>query len=188
MTAPKLFMVLLGSKAVGRNVEQHDFFFGIADSLQALIKDMQEFWPEAGSSLHIDGWREIRIVDDYRVQIVAKTACDDPRRLFFINLGGYQSGKLEEKHYTLLTIQENRKDAIKASTSTDFFKNCSIEKIRAASAHIDKKYGIDVDEIYRVDELLSEMDKANWQIELIPDKNLIPDEIHLGYYPLDRLQ
>src|ERR1700761_840549 len=185
--APKLFMVLLGSKAQNRNVEQHDFFFGIGDSLQSLVPAMQDFWPEAGSSLHIDGWREINIVEHHRISIVPKTETNNPKRLFFINLGGYQSGKLEEQHYTLLTVQEDRKNAIKASTTTEFFKNSSIEKIKSASAHIDEKYGIDVDEIYRVDELLSEADKTRWQIELIPDMNTIPDEIHLGYYQLDRL-
>jgi len=187
MTDPKLFMVLLGSKAAKRNVEQHDFFFGIGDSLQALVPAMQDFWPEAGSSLHIDGWREIHTVEGHQIRIVTKNTSNNPKRLFFINLGGYQSGKLEEQHYTLLTVQEDRKNAIKASTATEFFKNSSIEKIKSASAHIDEKYGIDVDEIYRVDELLSESDKSLWQIELIPEINLIPDEIHLGYYPLDRL-
>jgi hypothetical protein len=184
---PKLFMILLGSKARNRNVEQHDFFFGIGDSLQSLVPAMQDFWPEAGSSLHIDGWREIHVVEGHRVNIFPKTTLNNPKRLFFINLGGYQSGKLEEQHYTLLTVQEDRKNAIKASTATEFFKSSSIEKIKSASAHIDEKYGIDVDEIYRVDELLSETDKVNWQIELTPDDTSIPDEIHLGYYPLDRL-
>src|SRR6201996_4690181 len=185
--SPKLFMVFLGSKAARRNVEQHDFFFGIAESLQALVPAMQDFWPEAGSSLHIDGWREIHAVEGYQVTIIPKTINKEPKRLFFINLGGYQHGKLEEQHYTLLTVQEDRRNAIKASTATEFFKNSSIEKIKSASAHIDEKYGIDVDEIYRVDELLSEADKTRWQIELIPDMNTIPDEIHLGYYQLDRL-
>lgn len=188
MTAPKLFMVLLGSKAKQRNVEQHDFFFGIGESLSSLVPAMQAFWPEAGSSLHIDGWREIGMVDHHRVEIVPKTVAGSAKRLFFINLGGYQSGKLEEQHYTLLTVQEDRKHAIKISTATEFFKRSSIERIKSASAHIDEKYGIDVDEIYWVDELLSEREKNQWQIKLVPDNNTLPDEIHLGYYPLDRLR
>jgi hypothetical protein len=36
-TGVKLFMLLLGSKAPGRHVEQHDFFFGIAASLRELV-------------------------------------------------------------------------------------------------------------------------------------------------------
>src|SRR5690242_11995511 len=101
-------MVLLGSKPLKRTVEQHDYFFGIAESLQELVPQMHEFWPEAGSSLHIDGWREVTLVEGYAVDVVPKTNTPETRevkRLFFINLGGYQSGKLEEQHYTLLTVQ-----------------------------------------------------------------------------------
>lgn len=48
----KLFMVLLGCRPKGRNTEQHDIFFGIADSLVELKPAMQLFWPDA--LLHID--------------------------------------------------------------------------------------------------------------------------------------
>ncbi|QKJ32924.1 DUF1543 domain-containing protein [Mucilaginibacter mali] len=184
----KLHMVLLGSKAPGRNVEQHDFFFGIGTSLAGLLPAMREFWPEAGDSLHIDGWREVTQVEGYRVNILDKPQADphNRRRLFFINLGGYQSGKLEEQHYTLLTVQEDRKQAVKASTGTDFFKTASIEKVKAAAAHIDEKYGIDVDEIYHIEDLLSPGCKALYHIELLPDQSSATDEIHLGYLKLNQ--
>lgn len=160
--AEKLFMVLLGSKAPGRNIEQHDFFFGIAKELHDLLPDMRAFWPEVGSSLHIDDWREVNQVGGYQVKVVPQQqVADTKQRSFFINLGGYQSGKLEEQHYTLLTVQDDRKTAIKASTLTDFFKVASIAKVKAASAHIDEKYGIDVDYFYRIEDLLSEAFKKS---------------------------
>ncbi|PTR00097.1 uncharacterized protein DUF1543 [Mucilaginibacter yixingensis] len=184
----KLYMVLLGSKAPGRSVEQHDFFFGIGATLAELVPAMREFWSEAGNSLHIDGWREVTHVEGHQVNIIPKAQADpgNTKRLFFINLGGYQTGKLEEQHYTLLTVQEDRKQAIKASTGTDFFKTASIEKVKAAAAHIDEKYGIDVDDIYRIDDLLSPAFKALYHIELLPDPNSVPDEIHLGYLKLNQ--
>src|ERR1700760_116060 len=139
----KLFMVLLGAKAPGRTVEQHDFFFGIATGLNALKPDMQRFWSEAGNTLHIDGWREISYVDGYRIRVVsADQANQTHKRLFFLNLGGYQQGKLEEQHYTLLTVQHDRKAAVKASVAHEFFKQQSIARVKAAAAHIDEKYGI----------------------------------------------
>lgn len=188
-TELKLFMVLLGSKAPGRVVEQHDYFFGIATKLKDLVPDMHKFWPEAGNSLHIDGWREVTRVEGYNVKVVAgrDQAHAEANRLFFINLGGYQSGKLEEQHYILLTVQPDRKGAVKTSTSTAFFKQKSIAAVKTASAHIDEKYGIDVDDVYRIEDVLSENFKHHYHIELTESPEGSEDEINLGYFRLDRI-
>lgn len=185
----KLFMVLLGAKPLQRTVEQHDYFFGIADSLAELVPQMRAFWPEAGSSLHIDGWREVNTVEGYAVSVVPKSAeaATQAERLFFINLGGYQSGKLEEQHYTLLTVQQDRKGAMKRSTGTEFFKEQSIASVKSASAHIDEKYGIDVDEVYRIEDVLPGHVTEQYQILLTPANETIKDEVHLGYFKLDHL-
>lgn len=181
-------MVLLGSKAPARNTEQHDFFFGIAHHLADLLPDMKAFWPEAGKSLHIDGWRKITSVNGYRVQVLPKqNAPEDSKRLFFINLGGYTAGKLEEQHYTLLTVQDDRISALSASKQTVFFKSATIAGLKEANAHIDEKYGIDVDDIYRIDDLLSPADKAAYHINLSPAPDVPEDEIHLGYLQLHKL-
>lgn len=183
-----LFMVLLGSKARTRNVEQHDFFFGIAPNLARLVPAMQAFWPEAGKSLHIDGWRKITFVDGYRVKIIPHSQpLPNSKRLFFINLGGYSKGRLEEQHYTLLTVQDDRLSALSVSKRTEFFRTATIAKVKGANAHIDEKYGIDVDEVYRIDDLLTKADKQAYHIELIPEAGLPQDEIHLGYFQLHKL-
>ena len=39
-----LFSILLGCKPKGRNVEQHDVFFGIAEKLDDLSDNIKEFW------------------------------------------------------------------------------------------------------------------------------------------------
>lgn len=182
-------MVLLGAKPLQRTVEQHDYYFGIAHSLAELVPQMRTFWPEAGSSLHIDGWQEVTHVEGYSIQVEPKTTEPVKRteRLFFINLGGYQSGKLEEQHYTLLTVQQDRKGAIKTSTLTDFFKQQSIASVKSASAHIDEKYGIDVDEVYRIEDVLASHITEQYQINLRPATEMVKDEVHLGYFKLDHL-
>ncbi|WP_114938625.1 DUF1543 domain-containing protein [Mucilaginibacter endophyticus] len=185
----KLFMILLGSKAPGRTVEQHDFFFGIATSLKELVPAMRDFWPEAGSSLHIDGWREVTGVDGYKISIAAKgTHLEFTKKLFFVNLGGYREGILEEQHYTLLTIRDDRKEAMKTATVTSFFKQQSIQTIKAASAHIDEKYGIDVDEIYRIEDVLSPALKAAYTLVITKQEGpATVDQVHLGYLKLNQL-
>ena len=183
----KLFMVLLGSKAPGRNVEQHDYFFGIAKTLKELLPDIKAFWPEAGNSIHLDGWREVTVVDGYEVKAIPKgeTTLPSSKKLFFINLGGYQSGKLEEQHYTVLTVQDDRVSAVQEAKKTIFFKT---NTFKGAGSHIDEKYGIDVDDIYRIEDILSPLQKEKYHISITPAENLTEDEITLGYFKLDKIK
>ncbi|RYF22652.1 MAG: DUF1543 domain-containing protein [Flavobacteriales bacterium] len=186
----KLFMVLLGSKAPNRNVEQHDYFFGVAASLKELVPAFRTFWPEAGNSLHIDGWREVTCVDGYRVEIYEKDATDisqHDKRLFFVNLGGYTEGKLEEQHYTLLSVWDDKAQAVQQSKKVPFFKASTIAKVKGANAHIDEKYGIDVDEVYRIEDIWQSAEKHHYGIKLTAEPELPEDEIHLGYFRLEKL-
>jgi len=183
---PKLYMLLLGSKAPNRNVEQHDYFFGIANSLRELVPHIKAFWPEAGTSIHVDGWREVNQVDGHSVKVVSKETNPGPseKKLFFINLGGYTTGKLEEQHYVVLTVQENRTLAVQAAKKTVFFKSNSI---KGAGSHIDEKYGIDVDDIYRIEDILSPGQKERYHLKITPSPGLPEDEVTLGYFKLNKL-
>lgn len=185
----KLFMVLLGSKAPNRNVEQHDYFFGVATSLKELVPQLREFWPEAGNSLHIDGWREVNYVDGYKVEIYLKQGDGqaEGKRLFFVNLGGYTEGKLVEQHYTLLSVWNDKANAVQESKKVKFFKESTIAKVKGANAHIDEKYGIDVDEVYRIEDIWRSSSKDKYGIKLTPASDLPNDEIHLGYFRLEKL-
>ncbi|WP_428327981.1 DUF1543 domain-containing protein [Mucilaginibacter sp.] len=184
----KLYILLLGSKTPGRHVEQHDYFFGIAASLKELIPDIRKFWRGASANIHIDGWREVNAVDSYAVKVVLKEeARHSSKKLFFINLGGYTAGKLEEQHYVVLTVQSDRVAAVRKAKKDAFFQTNTIAKIKGANAHVDDKYGIDVDDIYLIDDMLSAGQKAKYHIQIIPATGLPEDEIHLGYFKLDKL-
>jgi hypothetical protein len=184
----KLFMLLLGSKPPGRHVEQHDFFFGIAMSLKELVPDILAFWPEAGTKIHIDAWREVTMVDGWQVHITNKELSSRAERgptLFFINLGGYQENKFEEQHYTLLTVQEDRATAFSEAKKTSFFKH---NHFPGAHAHIDDKYGVDVDDLYEIEEILSPSQKEKYSISLTRHAHNVQDTIHLGYFKLSQLK
>ena len=179
-------MLLLGSKAPGRHVEQHDFFFGIAESLKELVPDIKKFWPEAGEKIHIDGYREVNEVDGYRVTIHPREeSIEDPKvKLFFINLGGYQENKFEEQHYVVLTVKPDRTAAFNEAKDTLFFKH---NHFKGANSHIDDKYGIDVDDLYEIDELLTSAQKTKYKIHLTKDDLVQADKLNLGYFKLSNL-
>jgi hypothetical protein len=194
MAGPKLYMLLLGCKPPGRHTEQHDIFFGIGDSIQQLIPEIETFWPEP-RRIHVDAWREVNIVDDFRVEIRERgmagsrgsvmrdgaTAAADRMKLFFINLGGYQEGKFEEQHYFLLTVRESREEAIRHAKDTIFFQR---NHFAGANSHIDDKYGIDVDDLYEIEEILSPGQKERYQIGFCQETGAKADELHLGYLKL----
>lgn len=185
--ALKLYMILLGSKAPNRNVEQHDYFFGIATTLKELVPAIRAFWPEAGNSIHLDGWREVNLVDGYQVKVVLKQEAFLPsaKKLFFINLGGYQSGILEEQHYTVLSVHDERSQAIQDAKKTVFFKT---NTLKGAGSHIDEKYGVDVDDIYKIEDILSTEFKEKYHIQIVPANDLTEDTVHLGYFKLDKIK
>lgn len=182
----KLFMVLLGSKPAGRHTEQHDIFFGIANEIKELIPEFKAFWPEAATSMHVDGWREVTQVDGFQVQILPKQAQNNAQlhQLYFINLGGYKKNEFEEFHYKMLVASSNKADAIHKAKETAFFKHTHFD---AAKAHIDDKYGIDIDDVYEIEDVLTNNAKEKFTILLTPATFSVEDELHLGYFKLSSL-
>ncbi len=185
---PKLFMLLIGCKPKGRHTEQHDVFFAVADTVSDLIPEIKAFWPEAKGKMHIDGWRAVTHVDGQAVSIVPRDSPlpDASSRLFFINLGGYKPNEFEEFHYKMLVASKTKSEAIKQSKQTVFFKHTGFA---GAHSHIDDKYGVDVDDIYDIAEILSENTRNQFRILVEPLlDNINEDEMHLGYFPLSSFE
>lgn len=179
----KLFMVMLGCKPKGRYTEQHDIFFGIGESLKELVPQMNHFWPEAKGHFHIDAWREVSQVDGYSITIKERQQDSDPLQLFFINLGGYKENEFEEYHYKILAVTATKQEAIKKSKQSAFYKHCGFE---GAPSHVDDKYGVDVDDIYSIEEILPEALKEKYQLHYTPSDTL-EDQLHIGYLKIDKL-
>ncbi|WP_241775057.1 DUF1543 domain-containing protein [Chryseobacterium sp. ERMR1:04] len=68
----KLFYMILGATPNGRNIEQHDVFFGIAENLKELVPHIKEFWKDSEGKIHIDCWQEVNFADGYEVNIVER--------------------------------------------------------------------------------------------------------------------
>ncbi len=182
MNTPQLFMVLLGCKPLGRHTEQHDIFFGIARNLKELIPAMRSFWPEAKGKIHIDAYRIVKQVEGFDVTVVAKqpSIADKSHQLFFLNLGGYQTDVFEELHYKMLLVDSEKDEAVKRSKKSAFFK-------QHITPHIDDKYGVDVDDIFNIEEVLPTAMKDKYQLCFTPNENVVEDDLILGYIPINKL-
>ena len=181
--ALKLFMVLVGCKPKGRHTEQHDVFFGIATSMKALMPQVLDFWPEADGDLHIDAWREVTKVGTQTIKVVDRNTAVEAQshQLYFINLGGYKQNEFEEFHYKLLVASSDKSAAIKEAKQTAFFKHTHFE---GAKSHIDDKYGVYVDDIYKIEDILSPSLKSTYALVLTDSTEEVEDQLHMGYFKL----
>lgn len=182
----KLYMLVLGATPPGRHTEQHDVFFGIGNSLKELVPQINLFWKDAGK-IHIDSWREVSNVDGYAITVQSKEEPNsvNSHKLFFLNLGGYKVDDLEEYHYKIITVAKDKAEAINRSKKTAFFKHFGF---KGAESHIDDKYGVDVDDIYLIDDILNDEFKAKYRIRISKDENDLPEDINYpGYVKLASL-
>ena len=161
-------------------------FFGIGNSLRELVPQMNTFWKGAEGNVHIDAWRQVSVVDDYAVTIVENENADttSDKKLFFINLGGYKENEFEEYHYKIVTVASNKGEAVRNSKQTAFYKHFGF---KGAESHIDDKYGIDVDDLYEIEDILPETIKNKFHIHLSPKNNAIENELNVGYLKIDKL-
>lgn len=157
----KLFYVILGATPKHRNIEQHDVFFGIAEDLESLIPQMKAFWKD--EKIHIDCYQEVRFADGFEVKIMERSSVVSNDKLFFVNLGGYKPGYFEEFHEQHLLVGQSLSDVIKKAKQTTFYKTMGFAN---AASHIDDKHGVDIDDIYNVNDLLSENTKNQYSIIL----------------------
>ena len=181
----KLFMLLLGATPENRFTEQHDVFFGIANTLPELVPAIQKFWPE-GKGLHLDAWREVTEVDGFSIDVIPNMDGEEERnnRLFFLNLGGYKKNEFEEYHYKMLAVAVDKAEAIRKAKETAFYKHTGF---KGAESHIDDKYGIDVDDVYAIEDILPEEFKSRYRVRVKLEGRKEMDEIHLGYFRVEKL-
>lgn len=179
-----LYMLLIGATPPGRHTEQHDVFFTIADHISEVVPHCLDFWPEAKKGMHLDAWRKVTVVNGFEVKVLEEPNHQSEAKLFFINLGGYKKGEFEEFHYKMIVAAADKGEAVKAAKQTAFFRHTGF---KGANAHIDDKYGVDVDDIYAIVDILPAALKARYSLSLTPAGVDEEDEIHLGYFKLDTI-
>jgi Domain of Unknown Function (DUF1543) len=185
MQTPKLFMLMLGCTPAGRNTEQHDMFFSVAETIKDLVPEIKAFWPEAKGNIHVDAWREVTQVNGYSITVVTKDAATEAaEKLFFLNLGGYKPGEFDEFHYKMLAVAGDTAGAVKQAKQTAFYKHTGF---KGAASHIDDKFGVDVDDLYKVEDILPEAVKQKYSLQVSKTNSMAEDEMHLGYFQLHKL-
>jgi hypothetical protein len=149
-----------------------------------LIPQMKAFWPV--DKLHVDAIRAVTLVNGFTVKVVDATSVKNDTHLFFINLGGYKQNEFEEFHYKMLVAAPDKGAAIQQARQTAFYKHTGF---KGAPSHVDDKYGVDVDDVFEIADILPANVKQQFSLLIqpaAPDQE--EDAIHLGYFRLDAVE
>jgi hypothetical protein len=83
-----------------------------------------------------------------------------------------------------LAVGNSMAEASKKAKSNAFFKHFTF---KGATSHIDDKYGIDVDDIFNVKEILSSTFTEQFELKITPTEDSKEDKLHIGYLKLDKI-
>ena len=106
----KLFAIYVGGASVNSNIELHDMRFVIADHIEDTYAELHVQWWGLPDSLHIDCWSAVTQADGYSVTLRAEPS-DSSKKLYFINLGGYDPADFSESHKNMFVVAETESKA-----------------------------------------------------------------------------
>ena len=157
----RLFLVVLGGRINGCNVELHDVRWVIGETIEDTIKTLKSEWFGSKKGLHIDSYRKILHVDDMSVSVVHSPTMNNSlneNKLWFVNLGGYSSQSMAEQHEFGIVVARTAQSA-KAKARQRWLNGMN-------QIHKDDLYKIDGNPI--VDDLLPIDGNGRWHIQLSP--------------------
>ena len=185
---PSLFLVVLGGRIAGSHIELHDVRWVVGTCIEDTIPSLRQQWFGLTSGLHIDSYKAIRHVDGHAVELItdrsevveqrADLNGTGEEKLWFVNLGGYDSHSLQELHEFGLVVAPS-KHAAKARARQRWLKD-------ALKVHKDDLHSIN--NLGTVDDCLPLFKIDDWHVHLCPqsehpDSDLKPD--WFGYWRID---
>ena len=159
--AVHLYLVVLGGRMKGCNIELHDVRWVAGESIQDTIKTLKSEWFGDKKGLHIDSYRKILHVDGMSVAVVHSPTVNEPTdeyRLWFVNLGGYSSQSMAEQHEFGIVVASTAQSA-KATAKKRWLKGMT-------QIHKDDLHKINGNPL--IDDLLPINGNGRWHIQLTP--------------------
>ncbi len=106
----KLFAIYIGGEFKGANIELHDMRFVVADTIDGTHEELRRQWWGTPGSLHIDCWSELTQADGYKITLQREPSVET-KKLFYVNLGGYEPDKFLELHKNMFVVAETASKA-----------------------------------------------------------------------------
>ena len=183
-----LYLVVLGGRIPKANVEVHDVRWVIGWKIEDTFDDLRKNWFGSIKGLHIDSYKKIYSVDGHKIKIKKSQTkksvinlnkkVSNNKKLWFINIGGYDPKSMQEKHEFGLVV---------ASTASDAKKLAKSKWLHGFS----KKHNDDIDCLQSfsdVDDCRLIKNINDWEIELINEDTKLEQTNYpdwFGYLRID---
>ena len=185
-----LFLVVVGGRSPKANIELHDVRWVIGSKIEDTFDQLRNDWFGSNNGFHIDSYKKIDSIDGYKINLINKESMEPQnkiskkwrisnKKLWFVNIGGYDPNSMQEKHEFGLVVASSFSEA-KNKAKSKWLIDCK-------KKHKDDIYV--VEDFTDVDDCEVIKNIGNWEIELIRNDNHveeknIPD--WFGYMRIDK--
>ena len=183
-----LYLVVLGGRTEKANIEMHDVRWVVGSKIEDTYETLRNDWFGSSKGLHIDSYKRIQYIDGHKInlinfekdkiekkQLVNKNKAK--KNLWFVNIGGYSTTSMQEKHEFGLVIASNKLEAKTIAKSKWL--------IGFKKKHTDDLASLEMLVSCDNCELIEKI--GNWQIELTPDYNSIQENNYPDWYGYKRI-
>lgn len=142
----KLFVIYIGGSTQTSLVELHDMRFVVAESIEKTYDVLRNTWWGTPDSLHVDAWGELIYADGYDIEVRSRESAPPvAEKLYFLNLGGYDSKQFTELHHNTFIIAQDKQTAkLKAKAQIQHWEvphtdsHFEVENIISIDEHLEK--------------------------------------------------
>lgn len=168
----KLFVVYVGGKMPTSLIELHDIHFGVGETIEDTYDQLRQQWWGVANTLHLDAWGSLDYVDGYAIRLQDAPAPLIDKKLFFVNLGGYDFNEFTELHRNVFVVADN---AIEA-------KKLAMAKAQVTDWKVPHKdYLFEVENCVNLQNLLQ---ARGIYLTLEPSEEAIPFQFTCQYLPI----
>ena len=183
-----LFLVVVGGRSPKANIELHDVRWVIGSKIEDTFDQLRNDWFGADNGLHIDSYKKIDSIDGYKINLrnkenrepknkILKKEKISKKKLWFVNIGGYDPTSMQEKHEFGLIVASCPSEA-KNKAKSKWLIDCKKRHKDDISA---VKNFNDVDDCEVIKNI------KNWEIELIPNGGFVEEKVIPDWYGYMRI-
>jgi hypothetical protein len=169
---PLLFLVVLGGRMEGAQIELHDVRFVAGATLDDTLPALRRQWFGRRRGLHIDSYMVVRQVGTFAVEL-RRGPFEGAERLWFVNVGGYRPEHLAEEHAFGLVV---------ASTA----ERAKRQALAGWLPGVQGRHKDDLRALEAVDDCLPLEVVDGWRVHLLPTPRPAPPQRPdwFGYRPI----
>ena len=183
-----LFLVVVGGRSPKANIELHDVRWVIGSKIEDTFDQLRNDWFGSYSGLHIDSYKKIESIDGYKINLrnkennktknkIYKKDKIPNKKLWFVNIGGYDPSSMQEKHEFGLIVASSPSEA-KTKAKSKWLIDCK------------KRHKDDISAVRNfndVDDCEVIKNIKNWEIELIPNGGFVEEKVIPDWYGYMRI-